>query len=102
MVLKNPGDADAGLLVDEWAAAQVALVALGWVFTTVSRYDPTSLVGITPSGKAFTATLAGTTATLTIAGNTQSLTVAKLLWLDGPGSSQALRDLRAAFPAAQR
>lgn len=98
----DPRDADAGLLVDEWSTHQAALVAAGWVFTEVSRYDPTVIVGLTPSGKAFNALLSGTTVSLTIAGNTRTLTVAKLSWLDGADTRTALQNLRASFPGNQR
>jgi hypothetical protein len=40
------------LLVDTWSEAMAQLLAQGWVITEFSRYDPTHIVGITPSGRA--------------------------------------------------
>ncbi len=82
--------------------AEAVLVPAGWVLNEISRYDPTSIVGVTPSGKAFTFTLAGNTVTLTIAGNTRTRTVAKTTWEPGDATVAALNTSRNAFPANQR
>lgn len=90
------------LEIDDFMDKISDLVANGWIFTNISRYDPTVIVGITPSGKAFNVTLSGTTVTLVIAGNTKVINVAKANWLHGQGTIDALVNARSAFPAGQR
>jgi hypothetical protein len=74
----------------------------GWVITSYSRYDPTHIDGLTPSGKVFTVDMVGSTITLAIAGNRHTITRAKALWEDGALTIQAIKDAFALFPAAQR
>jgi hypothetical protein len=54
--------------------------ALGWRVTSFTRYDPTTITGITPTGKSFSASAvrqgAGALVTVTVAGNTRTTTLA--------------------------
>ena len=91
------------LLVDTfWDEAQRRLTAAGWVIVDGSRYDPTVINGITPSGRAFTFTASGDTLTLTIAGRTRSITRSRDLWEPGDATASALEEARERFPTAQR
>lgn len=68
------------MLRDTFAEELSALFAQGWVMTSYSRYDPTTMAGLTPSGKAFTLSAvrqgAGALVTVTVAGNTRTTTLA--------------------------
>lgn len=81
---------------------QSRMVAIGWVITDYTRYDTTSVAGLTPSGKAFVATLDGNTVTVTIAGNTRTITRAKELWEQGDKTVDALLAAHELLPPGQR
>lgn len=90
------------LRLDDFSERVGELVAQGWIIGAYTRYDPTHIEGITPTGKAFTFDLAGNTATVTIAGNTRIVTIAKEQWLSGAGTVAALAAARERLPGNQR
>lgn len=91
------------LLVDTfWDQAQTRLIANGWVLLNVSRYDPTHVDGLTPTGKAFTLDAIDSVINLTIAGRTRTVNRAKALWEPGDAAVQGIIDARNAFPVSQR
>lgn len=91
------------LLVDTfYTEANPRLIAAGWVFTDVSRYDPTSIVGVTPSGKAFSFLAAGNNVSITVAGNTRNATVSKALWEPGDATVTRFLQVWNALPPGQR
>jgi hypothetical protein len=91
------------LLVDTfWEQAATVLAAEGWFITDGSRYDPTILNGLTPTGKAFSVTLAGDTVTVTVAGRVRTLTRTRVEWEAGELTVAAIRDAYRLLPANQR
>jgi len=91
------------LLVDTfWEQVQARLTPVGWVITEGSRYDPTHIVGVTPSGRAFTLDCVDGTVTITIAGRTRSLTLARTAWEPGDATVDAMIAARDLLPANQR
>ena len=87
---------------DSFGLDSQVLHTAGWVVESYSRYDPTVIVGLTPTGKVFNARLDGDTVSLTIAGNTRTRTVPKATWLPGNATVQALLGVLGDFPAPQR
>lgn len=85
-----------------YTEASTRLTATGWVFTDVSRYDPTSISGITPSGRAFSISLINSTITLTVAGRTRTITRAKAAWEAGDQTVDALLEAWQLLPVNQR
>lgn len=84
-----------------WQEAESRLS--GWVFTSASRYDPTVIEGVTPSGRAFTFTLTRDgVATITIAGRTRQQTIDAATITSGAASVTALLEARALLPANQQ
>jgi len=91
------------LLVDTfWTEAAERLTANGWVIVDGSRYDPTVINGITPSGRAFTFTAQGDTVTITVAGRSRSITRSRTLWEPGDQTVTAMVEARNLLPASQR
>lgn len=97
------------LQVDRFSDEIATLISQGWVITDYNRYDPTTMAGLTPSGKAFTASAvrqgaSGALVTLTIAGNTRTTSLAS--WdVDCEPSDKTAQQLRVTylkFPAGQR
>lgn len=83
--------------------AATRLVANGWVMLNATRYDPTFLEGLTPSGRAFTFTLdRNGLATIAVAGRTRQTTLSGATVEDGAASVSALLDRWNALPANQR
>lgn len=86
------------LLVDTfWDEAQRRLVPAGWVIVDGSRYDPTVINGVTPSGKSFTFECREGVVTVTVAGRSRTLARSP-----GESSVQALLDAYEALPRNQR
>ena len=91
------------LLVDTfWTEAQARLVPAGWVIVDGSRYDPTVINGVTPSGKSFTFTCVGGTVTLIIAGRTKTITRSRDLWEPGDATVDAMIEARNLLPVKQQ
>lgn len=82
--------------------AQTRLEATGWVFTLVQRYDPTRIEGLTPTGRAFTATFVDSTITVAVAGRVRTITRIRALWEPGDATVQALLDAWNLLPVSQR
>lgn len=90
------------LLRDTFWDVVPQLDAEGFVFTSLSRYDPTRMEGLTPAGKAFTLLMQDRTITMTIAGRTKTLTRETPQWEDGDLTIQAFRDVYGMFPRSQQ
>lgn len=91
------------LLVDDFAEQLQQLVTQGWVITEYGRYDPTRVVGLTPTGKAFTLDADGTTITITVAGRTRTVTVAgEDAWMRGADTVAAWQQAYNLLPVSQR
>ena len=91
------------LLVDTfWRDFQSLLEPAGWVLTGGSRYDPTHLTGVTPSGRAFTFDAIDGTITITIAGRTRSIARARSVWESGGATVDAMVAARNLLPVNQR
>lgn len=91
------------LLVDTfWTEAQTRLVANGWTIVTGSRYDPTHIEGVTPSGRSFTFDCVGNTITITIAGRVRTITRSRDLWEPGDATVSAMIEARNLLPVNQR
>jgi hypothetical protein len=90
------------LMVDNWCDAVTALTSAGWVITEFSRYDPTHVVGITPSGRAFTFHAEGNTITVTVAGRQRQRTISRDLWEQGNLCREALLAAWSDLPVNQR
>ena len=91
------------LLLDTFTdEVRARLTANGWVITDYSRYDPTHIVGLTPTGRAFTFDASGNTVTVTIAGRTRTATRTKDQWERGDLVVTALTDLRSLLPVNQQ
>ena len=90
------------LLYDNFADGIPALIAVGWVITEYGRYDPTYVVGVTPTGKSFRLDAAGDVVTTRVATRTRTLNLAKDAWMQGDTTIQAWLDAYNALPANQR
>ena len=91
------------LLVDTfWTEAQSRLEANGWVIVDGSRYDPTVINGVTPSGRSFTFRCEGNTITITIAGRVRTITRSRDLWEPGDATVTAMIEARNLLPSNQR
>lgn len=90
------------LLVDNFAEQLGALTVGGWVITEYSRYDPTVVVGVTPTGKAFRLECVGDAATITVAGRTKTVARAKELWEQGDLTVSLWLASYNSLPASQR
>lgn len=92
-----------------WTDFERVLVPKGWLLdrnspepVSNSRYDPTHLEGIVPSGKVFTFHYAGDMATLTVAGRVQSALLSRLIYEAGDMTVGAIETLYLLFPAGHR
>jgi hypothetical protein len=74
----------------------------GWDFLSIQRYDPTVIVGTTPSGKPFTFRCEGSTVSLTINGTTRSVVRSRELWVDGATTRAVFDEVYARIPTALR
>jgi len=92
------------LLIDTfWTEASTRLAQAGWIITEGTRYDPTHVIGVTPTGKAFALDIVDGVVTVTVAGRTRSTTIASREdWEDGTKSVELLLATHASFPANQR
>ena len=90
------------LLYDNFADNLGALTASGWVITEYGRYDPTYVVGLTPTGKTFRLDCVGNTITVTVATRTRTLTRAKDSWMQGADTVAAWLAAYNALPVNQR
>lgn len=91
------------LLVDTfWEQAQARLVANGWTIVDGSRYDPTIINGVTPSGRSFTFECRDNTITITIAGRVRTITRSRDLWEPGDATVTAMIEARNLLPSNQR
>ena len=90
------------LLYDNFADNLGALTAAGWVITEYGRYDPTYVVGITPTGKTFRLDAVGDVVTLRVATRTRTVNVAKDAWMQGDKTIEKWLAAYNALPANQR
>ena len=90
------------LLLDTFWDHVPQLQSEGWVLTDMSRYDPTRIVGITPTGKAFTATLVDNLVTVTVAGRERTTTRDRAVWEPGDATVAAFRETYEKLPVSQR
>ena len=90
------------LLYDNFADNLPALIAAGWVITEYGRYDPTYVVGLTPTGKTFRLDAAGDVVTIQVAGRTRSVNVAKDSWMQGDTTIEKWLAAYNALPVNQR
>lgn len=90
------------MLRDDFAERLAALTAAGWIVTDYARYDPTHVVGLTPSGKTFTLHAEAGTVTIDVAGRTKTVNVAKATWEPAEGLIQAWLSAHQALPVNQR
>jgi hypothetical protein len=90
------------LLVDDFSEAIRPLLASGWVITEYGRYDPTYVVGLTPTGKTFRLDAVGDVVTIQVATRTRSVNVAKDAWMQGSTTIEAWLTAYNALPANQR
>ena len=89
--------------VDMFSDEAKRLTDNGWVLTYVSRYDPTVVEGVTPSGKVFAFRLdRDGTAELGIATNKSRRTVSAQSHEDASGTVSLLLSLQASLPVDQR
>lgn len=73
----------------------------GWVINNYSRYDPTHVDGLTPTGKTFTLDIVNGTATLTVAGRTRTAQLADG-WEDATKTVDLWLSAYNALPVNQR
>lgn len=67
-----------------WSDLRSKMEATGWVITDCHRYDPTIILGLTPTGKTFEFTLTrDNVASITIANRNRTRTVPNALLEDG-------------------
>ena len=86
---------------DELAARMPA--SSGWIITDGSRYDPTVLNGLTPTGKVFSLTMDRTGhAVLTVAGRVRTRDLAPIALEDGAAVVTMLLEAWNSLPAGQR
>lgn len=97
------------LLVDTfWSAFEEQAVPLGWVLLDGSRYDPTFVNLLTPTGKTASIDMhdnvQGTAGevVITVAGRTRKLNRNRSDWEDGALAVQALLDAYANLPPSWR
>lgn len=90
------------LMIDNFSEQLAGLRAAGWVITEFSRYDPTHITGLTPSGKVFTLDAAGSQVSITVAGNTRNVNIAKVQWEQGDLLVEKWLAAHQALPAGQR
>jgi hypothetical protein len=91
------------LLVDTfWEQAQARLVSAGWVIVDGSRYDPTIINGVTPTGRSFTFRCEGGIITITIAGRVRTIERSRDLWEPGDATVDAMIAARNLLPVNQR
>lgn len=86
-----------------WDDAQARLTSTGWVITSGSRYDPTGLDGLTPSGRVFHFEMTRDGAvTITVAGRTRTRQVSAGDHEDGAVTVTHLLEAWQQLPASQR
>jgi hypothetical protein len=92
------------LLVDTfWTEIQERLVPAGWVITEGSRYDPTHILFITPSGRAGSLDIVDGVITVTVAGRSRSINIAdRADWEPGGKSVDLLLAAHQLLPVNQR
>ena len=91
------------LLIDTfWTEMDARLGATGWVITDASRYDPTTLSGLTPTGRVFSASLVEGTVTITVAGRVRTVTRAKAVLEPGDATVDVLLQAWQLLPLNQR
>ena len=86
-----------------WDDAQARLTSTGWVILNGSRYDPTVLDGLTPTGRVFQFTMTRDgLVTITVAGRTRTRQVAAGDHEDGAGVVTKLLATWEQLPASQQ
>jgi hypothetical protein len=91
------------LLVDTfWDEFTRVAVPLGWVLVEGSRYDPTHITLVTPTGKSASIDMVENAVTITVAGRSRTLNRNRSQWEDGALSVQALLDAYANLPPSWR
>lgn len=90
------------LRYDNFADQLPTLISQGWVITEYGRYDPTYVVGLTPSGRSFRLDCAGNVVTITVAGRTRTVNIAKDSWMQGNDTVARWLQAWQALPANQR
>jgi hypothetical protein len=86
-----------------WEEVNTRMTATGWLILNGSRYDPTHLDGLTPSGKAFTLDITrdgGTT--MTVAGRSRSGQITATQREDGAEAVTAILSTWERLPETQR